>query len=191
MARVIEDGGAVAAVSKPLRIPSYQPTKLPDPATCVNALIIVNDRTDGTPRGRLAVSNGASWDHVAWLSELPASPAQVTVDVTPLVARSVRQLLPAIVQQHLPPPAPVMLTAEPAPAPGKTEKSGSSGFAGSDQQVNPPSSEELAIVAQAMIDMTQQINELLLRVHDLEHQVDYLKRNAVHRDGVTVKVEAA
>lgn len=189
MARVIEDGGSVAAISKPLRLPSYQPTKLPDPATCVNALIIVNDRTDGQPRGRLAISNGASWDHVAWLSELPAAPAQVTVDVTPLVAKSVRQLLPAIVQQHLPAPAPVMLTAEPAPA--KAAQSGSPGFADSDPQVIASSSEESAILAQALLEMSEQINALQLRVHDLEHQVDYLKRNAVHRDGVNVRVEAA
>lgn len=120
MARIIEDGGSVATVLKPLRIPVYEPGRLPDPVTCTGSIILINDRRDGNPRPSLAVSNGASWDVYArvdqaqQVTQIVQSPT--TVDVTPLVVTAVRDMLPALVsratQQALPAP---MATSDPAP----------------------------------------------------------------------------
>lgn len=114
------------------------------------------------------------------------------------------QTLPAVVRAELPPaPAPVMLTAQTEFGQPKTEFGQADGPAeplfsgfpgqatGQDAQVTSASSDDSAILAQAMIEMAAQITSLMTRVHDLEYQVDYLKRNAAHRDGVTVNVEAA
>ncbi len=112
MARIIEDGGSVATVLKPLRIPVYEPGRLPDPVTCTGSIILINDRRDGNPRPSLAVSNGASWDIYArvdqaqQVTQIVQSPT--TVEVTPLVVAAVRDMLPALVtratQQALPAP---------------------------------------------------------------------------------------
>lgn len=120
MPRVIEDGGSVATILKPLRLPVYEPGRLPDPVTCAGAIIIINDRRDGNPRPSLAVSNGASWDVYArvdqaqQVTQIVQSPT--TVDVTPLVVTAVRDMLPELVsratQQALPAP---MATSDPAP----------------------------------------------------------------------------
>lgn len=108
MARVFEDGGTHAVVAKPLRLRRFEAGNLPDPGECVDCLIIVNDRRDGIPRGRLYLSNGASWDPVAYLGEgtQAASPA---VDVVPLVHQAVAEAVAA-----LPPPV-QMLTPAPMP----------------------------------------------------------------------------
>lgn len=120
MPRVIEDGGSVATILKPLKLPVYEPNRLPDPVTCAGAIIIINDRRDGNPRPSLAVSNGASWDVYArvdqaqQVTQIVQSPT--TVDVTPLVVTAVRDMLPALVtratQQALPAP---MTSSDPAP----------------------------------------------------------------------------
>jgi len=112
MARIIEDGGSVATILKPLKIPVYEPGRLPDPVTCTGSIILINDRRDGNPRPSLAVSNGASWDIYArvdqaqQVTQIVQSPT--TVDVTPLVVAAVRDMLPALVtratQQALPAP---------------------------------------------------------------------------------------
>lgn len=114
MARIIEDGGATADILKPFKLVRFKPEGLPDARACVDSAIIINDMKDGVPRGRLAISNGATWDTVAWLSDLGnATP----IDVTPIVERTTREeiarALPAIVQQALPAPRPEGL---PAPA---------------------------------------------------------------------------
>lgn len=194
MAKPIEDAGATARAVKPLALPVYDPARLPDPAACTAALIIVNDRTDGSPRLRLALSNGASWDRVA-LSVDGAAPGVDLDALAPIMRRLVAQTLPAVVRAELPPaPAPVMLTAEPAKA-GEPAEPLFSGFpaqaTSQDAQETSASSDDSAILAQAMIEMAAQVTNLMSRVHDLEYQVDYLKRNAAHRDGVTVNVEAA
>lgn len=121
MKRAIEDLGGVARVNRPLQIKRYEPGDMPDPGGCVDCLIVVNDRADGKPRGRLYVSNGGSWDPVAWLSETGLPTA--SVDVTALVRRAVSEALPAIVQAaapqivHVPAPAIVEHRAELGPSP--------------------------------------------------------------------------
>lgn len=90
-----DDGHAVAA-HKPLRLKRYDlASGLPDPGECVDALIVVNDRTDGVPRARLALSNGASWDFLAVLPDIPAT-TQQTVDIEPMVLRAVHEIVPQI-----------------------------------------------------------------------------------------------
>lgn len=99
----IENQGAVAAVTRPLRLRRYEAAHLPDPGSCVDSLIIVNDRS-GPGSAGLRVSDGSSWLD-------PGGPRQ-TVDVTPLVREAVRELLQA-------PSAPAALAAPTAaPVPG-------------------------------------------------------------------------
>lgn len=102
-----DDGQAVAA-NKPLRLRRYDSSVgLPDPGECVDALIVVNDQADGVPRARLALSNGASWDFVAVLVDIPAS-TQQTVDIEPMVLKAVREVAPQLAapRQALALPAP-------------------------------------------------------------------------------------
>jgi hypothetical protein len=97
MARVIDDLGHVARIGKPLALRTYEPGYLPDPAQCVDGLILVNDRSDGVPRKRLCLSNGASWDALAFVLDARAGP----VDLTPVVRQIVTEALPGIVQPAL------------------------------------------------------------------------------------------
>ncbi len=127
---------------KPFKLPRYEIGALPDPGPHVDCLIIVNDRQDGQPRARLALSNGASWDMLAGLHDAPAG--QV-VDVVPMVRQAVRDTLPAL----LPAPAPVQMLAAPQSV-----------------AVTSDASKELAA---CMLEMAEQINELQRRVHFLEH----------------------
>lgn len=93
MPKLIEQNGARVKTGWPVQIHRYEPGKLPDPADVLDCLLIVNDRSDGIPRARLVLSNGASYDTVAYLTDIPAgSPA---ADLAPE--------LPALT---LPPPLP-------------------------------------------------------------------------------------
>lgn len=105
MARVIEDGGAVAVISKPLLIPIYEPHKLPDPITCAGSIIGINER-GSTALPRIAMACGGAWRPYAYANEA-AAPVQiaqspVTVDVTPLIQQAVRDMLPALVPRANP-----------------------------------------------------------------------------------------
>ena len=108
MARVIEDGGAVATLSKPIRPPSYEPSRLPDPVSCAGSVIIINDRHNNELLPRLAVSSGAAWVRLAYAQEVAQN--AVTVDVSPLVRAAVRDMLPSLV-----PRAPQPALAAPMP----------------------------------------------------------------------------
>jgi hypothetical protein len=108
MARVIDDLGHVGRAGKPLALRTYEPGFLPDPAQCVDALILVNDRSDGVPRKRLCLSNGASWDALAFVLDGRGG----SVDLTPVVRQIVTEALPGIVQ-----PALEMRVVSPAPRP--------------------------------------------------------------------------
>lgn len=54
----------------PVQLRSYLPGKLPDPAETINSLVYTNDPHSPSPRGRPAISNGASWDALALLADL-------------------------------------------------------------------------------------------------------------------------
>lgn len=154
MARIIEDGGSVATVLKPLRIPVYEPGRLPDPVTCTGSIILINDRRDGNPRPQLAISNGASWDRYVRADEVESLVARLvadhlrsfnpaTVDATPLINQAVRDTLPGLVQRALP-----VLTQQ------------------------QPAMQQPAEIAQALIEINDAVT-LLAR------EVDYVKTHAL------------
>lgn len=92
--KMIDKDGARVVTGWPVRLHRYEPGKLPDPADMLDCLLIVNDRSDGVPRARLVLSNGASYDTVAYLTDIPSgSPAA--------------SLAPALPALTLPPPLPV------------------------------------------------------------------------------------
>lgn len=105
---MISQNGARVTTGWPLQVHRYEPDKLPDPADVLDCLLIVNDRSDGIPRARLVVSNGASFDPVAYLTDIPAGSPQVSTPALPPmqlpavvpnvaaeVARQVARLIPA------------------------------------------------------------------------------------------------
>lgn len=152
------DGSA----SMPIGLRSYPSNRLPDAAANVGRVILINDSGDGVPRGRMALSNGASWDRIAFGDEV-RQPAQV-VDAEPMVRQAVRDMLPAL----MPKPQPV---AFPASVP-----------------VALPAGDDMKALAAAMLDMAETINELQRKVHNLEHQVEFLASRAV--DTVTLGEKA-
>lgn len=96
--KMIDKDGARVVTGWPVKLHRYEPGKLPDPADVLDCLLIVNDRSDGIPRARLVLSNGASYDTVAYLTDIPAgSPAAA--------------LAPALPALTLPPPLPVQNVA--------------------------------------------------------------------------------
>ena len=101
MPKAIEDDGHRARATKPLALRRYEAGKLPDPGQCVDCAIIVNDRSDGVPRARLAISNGASWDFYVREDEIGTSKAvgvrPVERDITPMIQAAVDAALPALV----------------------------------------------------------------------------------------------
>lgn len=111
MGRVIDDHGHLGRAVKPVALRTYEPGSLPDPVQCAGCLIIVNDRTDGNPRLRLALSNGASWDFIAFLTDASAQaqPAR-PIDLSAMVTRAVADQLPTLVQ----PPLPMRVVSPPA-----------------------------------------------------------------------------
>lgn len=153
MAKLITDDGLVATAQRPLRLPTYHPRALPDAAGCTHALIVVNDSADPT-KGRLAISNGQSWDRLARVDD-----AGSVVDITPIVRSAVSEMLPARIATARPLAAP---TVEASP-------------------VSPQTSQDTQAIAQAMLEMTETINQLLNKTHDLEQRVAFLEANALAR----------
>jgi hypothetical protein len=84
MRKLIEQNGARVKTGWPVQFHRYAPDKLPDPADVIDCPLIVNDRSDDVPRGRVVVSNGASYDTVAYLTDIPAgSPAVALAQALP------------------------------------------------------------------------------------------------------------
>jgi hypothetical protein len=151
----LEDRGHALQLHKPIAIKRYEPNRLPDPGQCVDCLIIVNDRKDGVPRGRLAVSNGASWDYVAWMDDARSSAVPVvpaTVDLVPIVRNAVAEMLPALQTREVKTIAAI-----------------------------PASDTDTAAIAQALLEMSEAINRLTRDKHDLENRVAYLEANSLAR----------
>ncbi len=158
MVKPIEDKGHLIEATRPLKIKRYELGRLPDPGQCVDCLIIINDRSDGTPRGRLAMSNGASWDHLAWLDELKPGTAVAVrpadIDLQPMIQEAVRQALPAVVHQ---PPLALKVIQGPAQ----------------------DTSEAYKAMAQAVLEMSEHVNRLQFESAELRAEVEFLKRHAV------------
>lgn len=163
MARMVEPDGAVAACARPFRPPAYEPSRVPDPITCAGAVITINDRHDGNPRPHLAMSNGASWDRYvradeveslvsSLVSSLMRSYNPSTVDVTQLVQQAVRDTLPTLVQRAM--------AALPAPQPAAAP------------MALPSDDERIKVMAQAMLEMSEQIARLQHAVNDHSRVID-------------------
>lgn len=86
MPKLIEQSGARVRTGWPVQIHRYDPGNLPDPADVLDCLLIVNDRADGIPRVRLVLSNGASYDTVAYLTDIPAGSSVAAAHVLPALA---------------------------------------------------------------------------------------------------------
>lgn len=84
MPKLIEQNGARVKTGWPILLHRYETGTLPDPADMLDCLLIVNDRADGVPRARVVVSNGASYDTVAYLTDIAAS-APAAPAATPLL----------------------------------------------------------------------------------------------------------
>jgi hypothetical protein len=96
MRKLIEQNGARVKTGWPVQLHRYEPDKLPDPADVIDCALIVNDRTDGVPRARLVVSNGASFDTLAYLTDIPAASSAAV-----LVPQSIPALPPPLPGHHL------------------------------------------------------------------------------------------
>ena len=170
MARALEDDGHCLRVTKPLQLKRWEAGNLPDPGQCTDCLLIVNDRSDGVPRTRLALSNGASWDLFARVDELAQPSQAVTVaqhyDLAPLVHAAVAEMLPSLQAPT------VRVVQQPAiahlPAENVAELQ-----------------EGLKNCATSVLEIVEHVNRLLNENADLMARVDYLERVAL------AKVEAA
>lgn len=153
MAKPIEDLGHAAQATKPLRLRRYDPVRgLPDAGQCVDCLIIINDMKDGIARGRLAISNGATWDHVAWLDEIgqPLAPVQ-SVDVSALAREAVNRAI-----AEAPQPA-VKLIAPSGDGSGEANR----------------------VFAQGMLEMSDHLDRLARENADLMARIEYIERHAL------------
>jgi hypothetical protein len=83
MRKLISQDGARVRTGWPLTLHRYEAGSLPDPADVIDCPLIVNDRTDGVPRGRIVISNGASYDDIAYLTDIPAGAPQVSAPSLP------------------------------------------------------------------------------------------------------------
>lgn len=149
----VRDLGHIIEALKPLKLPRHEAGQLPDPGSHTDCLIIVNDRADGTPRARLALSNGASWDYFALVHEL-ASTAQ-HVDVVPLVRQAVMDTLPALMQ-----PQQAQALIAPARAVDHAPLNDARFTAIDDNRRE---------MADVMLEMAGTITDLMHRVHHLEN----------------------
>lgn len=169
MAKPIEDEGHRARATKPLALKRYEEGKLPDPGQCVDCAIIVNDRSDGVPRARLAISNGASWDFYVREDEVGASTAvavrPVERDLTPMIRAAVETALPALVSA----PA-VKVIQGPQSAP-----------------------EGIKELAAAMLDISGHVNVLANENADLRAEIEVLKSQvrAIEQVEVVTGIKAA
>jgi len=105
MKKPIQDMGGHVACTKPFRLLRYEANRRPDPGECVDCLVIVNDRTDGRPRARLELSDGASWQPIAYLDE--AAEAATELVPVPLVPKpQVEIIQPSPQRIQIRPPKP-------------------------------------------------------------------------------------
>lgn len=163
-----EDLGHAVRVTKPFRFKRYDAGKVPDPGQCVDCAIIINDRLNGDPRSRLALSNGASWDHVAWLDDRPTAPNQsvavrpTEIDLTPLVREAVKAELAGM------PPA-VKVIESRASVPDDTVK-----------QLEDAN----RVAANALIEVVEHINSLLRDRAEMMARIEYLENHAIAKVGI-------
>jgi len=84
--------GNRTATGWPLQLTRYEASSPPDPADVLDCLIVLNDRTDGSPRTRVVISNGASFDTLAYVTDAAEQPqpiALTTQHVLPPIAQPI------------------------------------------------------------------------------------------------------
>jgi len=165
MAKWFDDRGHSVAITKPLQVRRYDAGSLPDPGQCTDAIIVVNDRSDGMPRARLALSNGASWDLFACVNE-PAQPSHAVAvaqqfDLVPLVRAAVAEMLPSI-QAPLRVVQPSAIAHVPADGVSDIHQA----------------QKHIAI---AILEVSEHVNRLLLENADLRARIEYIERVALAR----------
>lgn len=158
MAKPFVDEGHRAVAQVPIALKSYRAGREPDPAMCVNCLIIVNDPSDRNPRPRLAVSNGASWDHVAWLTDVSDAPA--AADIAGLVRAAIVE---AMAQRQeapraMPPPLPASL-----------------------QPTSETATDAIAVVAKAHLETHAALEVALQEIEELKQRVAFVEQRALAR----------
>jgi len=165
--RPFDDLGHCVRATKPIVLKTYDPGKLPDPAQCVGGLILVNDRANGDPRPRLAVSNGASWDYCARADEINGTSLAVAVnrpseiDITPMVRAAVDAALPALM------PAQIKVIEQ--------RPQGAITDGGEALQLR----EHIKALATANLEISEHLNSVLVQCADLMERVEYLERHAL------------
>ena len=165
MAKALEDRGYSLAVTRPFQLRRYEIGSLPDPGQCSDAIIVVNDRSDGKPRARLALSNGASWDCFARVDELPQPlqglAAAQQFDLVPLVQAAVADMLPSL-------QAPLRVIHPPAIA-----------------HMPDDSATEIRLaqkhIATAILEVSEHVNRLMLENADLRARIEHIERVALAR----------
>lgn len=165
MAKPIEDRGHKAEATKPLQIKRYEAGKLPDPGQCIDCIIVVNDRLDGQPRARLAMSNGAAWDHLAWMDDAKVgvhSARPAAVDLMPMIREAVDAALPDRTQ------APPRLVIE-----------------STAQQVTHNTDDNSKLIADAMLEMSDHVTRMQRENADLMARVEFLEKYAVAKVNIS------
>lgn len=170
------DEGHRVRATKPLALRRYQAGKLPDAAQCVDCLIIVNDQYDGVARGRLAISNGATWDHVAWIDDVGSGSAlavvpqpRAEVDLTPLVRAAVDAALPGL----MPPAVKVVEHVR--------------------DQALPPAAElgklreDIRALAVANLEISEHLQRVIHENAELMARIEYVEQNAIARAELEVR----
>jgi len=95
--------GPAIRPAKPLAMRRYQPDRVPDPGDMVDCAIIINDKGDGR-RGRVAVSDGSSWNRLAWADEIvevvqPAPSATPVADLAAHMRQAIAEAMPILVHR--------------------------------------------------------------------------------------------
>jgi hypothetical protein len=161
----IEDCGAYIQIHKPVKPRFYTPDRLPDATQCAGCYIGVNDSRDGVPRVRYAISNGASWDYVARVDELPQPSQGPAVaqqfDLVPLVQAAVADMLPSF-------QAPLRVIHPPAIA-----------------HMPADSATEIKLaqrhIATAVLEVSDHVNILMRENADLRARIEHIERVALAR----------
>jgi len=166
----IEDIGHLAQATKPFKPRYYDDEKLPDPVQCAGSIIGVRNRNDHNRLG-LRVSDGSSW---LPLQVGAAAAPVVQQDITPLVRAAVESMLPALVPQ----PVKVIDHAQQSQITNGAELS---------QLRN-----DLRVLAQANLDITEHLNPIADKIDDLEAQIQALREHVRAIDSTPItEIKAA
>jgi hypothetical protein len=93
--RTVYQDGQRVATGAPLKLNRFEASSPPDPAATLDCLLLLNDRTDGEPRTRVVVSNGASFDTLAYTTDAAQTIIAPQASAQYLAPSESRILIPA------------------------------------------------------------------------------------------------